>query len=248
MAAELGQDTRNAAASRLQDLVLDRADTEEFLHELVAVSASMLSARGNALFCSMTVARNKRPLTVVGSDTKALVLEELQYEFRDGPCPTAMRTRTGVHVPDVRGEVRWPEYMAAVSVHGIGSILGLPLPLEGAARAVLHLYSPQKDGFTREAIIRAEAFAEEAAKTLRMGLRLAHMSEANNDMVEAMKSRTVIDVAVGAIMAQNRCSQDAALQLLIKASSTRNIKLRDVAASVIASVADNSPVRTHFDE
>ncbi len=63
-----------------------------------------------------------------------------------------------------------------------------------------------------------------------------------------MKSRTAIDIAVGVIMAQNRCSQSAAMAILRTASNSRNIKLRDVAAGVIESVSPDPALRTHFDE
>ncbi|WP_258868547.1 ANTAR domain-containing protein [Arthrobacter sp. RT-1] len=63
-----------------------------------------------------------------------------------------------------------------------------------------------------------------------------------------MKNRTAIDIAVGVIMAQNRCSQDAAITILRKASSSRNMKLHNVAAAVIESVSPHTPLRTFFDE
>ena len=62
-----------------------------------------------------------------------------------------------------------------------------------------------------------------------------------------MKSCTTIDLAAGVIMAQNRCSQATAMAILKNASSARNIKLRDVAATVIASVSSDTAVTTHFD-
>ena len=62
-----------------------------------------------------------------------------------------------------------------------------------------------------------------------------------------MASRTTIDLAAGAIMGQNRCNQETAMAILKTASSTRNIKLRDVAARVIASVSADDTVSTHFD-
>jgi AmiR/NasT family two-component response regulator len=65
-------------------------------------------------------------------------------------------------------------------------------------------------------------------------------------MKAAMESRTTIDLAVGVIMGQNRCSQDAAMSILKSASSVRNVKLRDVAASVLQSLGQG-PGRTHFD-
>jgi AmiR/NasT family two-component response regulator len=62
-----------------------------------------------------------------------------------------------------------------------------------------------------------------------------------------MESRTTIDLATGAIMAQNRCSQESAVRILRIASNTRNVKLRDIAASVVASISHDPKVRTHFD-
>lgn len=62
-----------------------------------------------------------------------------------------------------------------------------------------------------------------------------------------MESRTTIDLAAGAIMAQNRCNQETAMKTLKIASGSRNVKLRDVAASVVASLSQDPNVRTHFD-
>ena len=63
------------------------------------------------------------------------------------------------------------------------------------------------------------------------------MRTARDDLSAALKSRTVIDTAIGAIMAQNRCSREAAFQILVKTSSHRNIKLKDVAASIVSSIS-----------
>ena len=49
-------------------------------------------------------------------------------------------------------------------------------------------------------------------------------------------------------MAENRCTRDTAFNILTKASSTRNVKLREVAASVIASISGEKEIDTYFDE
>jgi AmiR/NasT family two-component response regulator len=48
-----------------------------------------------------------------------------------------------------------------------------------------------------------------------------------------LETRTAIDVAVGIIMVQNRCSQDEAFELLKAASGACNVKLHVVAAAVV---------------
>jgi AmiR/NasT family two-component response regulator len=47
-------------------------------------------------------------------------------------------------------------------------------------------------------------------------------------------------------MAQNRCSQAEAFELLKSASSARNIKLNVVAAGLVESLGQG-PIHTHFE-
>jgi putative methionine-R-sulfoxide reductase with GAF domain len=239
---------QDGVVSQLQDLVLETADAEEFFQELAAFSASLLSPPGSTVHCNVTVVRRKKPVTVAASTPRARLMDELQYRFGDGPCLSAMRTGTTMHVPDVSCEDRWPEYVRAVAKKGVRSILGVPLPLEGESSAALNIYSSRANGFTGEHIARAELFGVQSAKTLRLELRLARLQEAKDNLEAAMKNRTAIDVAVGVIMAQNRCSQDDAMTILRKASNSRNVKLRDVAAAVIASASPAASLHTHFDE
>jgi GAF domain-containing protein len=175
-------------------------------------------------------------------------MDELQYAYGDGPCLTAMRTGITTYVPDVSIEHRWPEYIQAVANEGVQSILGVPLRLEGDSTAALNIYSSRPHGISGEDIARAELFAEQSAKTLRLELRLARLQDAKDNLEAAMRNRTAIDVAVGVIMAQNRCSQDAAITILRKASNSRNLKLHDLAAGVIESVSPRTPLVTYFDE
>jgi GAF domain-containing protein len=240
--------TRDGVVSSLQDLVLETADAEDFFAELAVFSADLLARPGEELACNLMVVRRKRPVVVACSTPRARVMDELQFAFGDGPCLSAMRTGTTIYVPDVLTEDRWPEYIRAVAGHGVGSILGVPLRLEGDSSAALNIYSPVPNGFTDEDIARAETFGEQSAKTLKLELRLARLQYAKDDLESAMKSRTAIDMAVGAVMAQNRCSQKEAIAILVRASSSRNIKLRDVALGVIESISPRNEVVTYFDE
>ena len=248
MTSDAKKETAAEIGLHLQDLVLDSSDVGEFLNELAAYSADSLSKPGLNVYCGITVIRRKRALTIASSNACARAMDELQNTFGEGPCMTAMKEMATVHVPDLRDERRWPDYVHAVGGQGILSILGVPLPLEGETRAALNVYSPEAHGFSREDIADAEEFAERMSTSLRLALRIAQLTEARNDLTAAMQSRTTIDLAVGAIMAQNRCSQDAAQQMLNRASNSRNIKLRDVAAGIIASITEDAAVHTHFDE
>ncbi|MCU1631432.1 MAG: response regulator receiver protein [Micrococcaceae bacterium] len=158
-------------------------------------------------------------------------MDEMQYSFGDGPCLTAARTLELVYVRDTRTHERWPQYFVAVTEHGMLSILGVPIPLEGEADCGLNLYSSAADGFTPEAARAVEVFAREASRSLRLAVRIARLSDQAAHLTSALESRTVINLAAGIVMGQNRCGQTTAMSILRAASNSRNMKLRDIAAS-----------------
>jgi AmiR/NasT family two-component response regulator len=80
-----------------------------------------------------------------------------------------------------------------------------------------------------------------------MAVRISDLAEAKSRLIAAMDARTTIDLAAGAIMAQNRCNHDAALKIMNIAARTRNLSLRDIAESVITSISEDPRVKTHFD-
>ncbi len=241
-------EVQDGVISRLQDLVLETSDAEEFFQELATFSATLLSPPASEVYCNVTVVRRKKPVAVASSTPQARDMDEIQYRFGDGPCLSAMSTGSTMHVPDVFSEGRWPEYIEAVTARSVRSLLSVPLRLEGESSGALNIYSTQAHGFTGEDITRAERFGEQSAKTLRLELRLARLQDARDNLEAAMKNRTTIDVAVGVIMSQNGCSQDTAHKILRNASNARNVKLRDVAAGIVESVSPTSSLRTHFDE
>jgi GAF domain-containing protein len=230
----------------LQDLVLKTGDVKLMLDELANFTALTLSDPAVA-FCSITLLQRKKPVTVASSEKGAVRLDETQYRAGDGPCLTAIRKETVIHVPDMRREHRWPDYTAAALAEKVGSSLSVPLVLAGEAEAGLNMYSTRSHGFSGEDIENVESYAYHASKALRLAVRISQLAETKSHLIAAMESRTVIDLAAGAIMAQNRCSQETAMKILKIASSSRNVKLRDVAASVVASLSQDPRVQTHFE-
>jgi GAF domain-containing protein len=230
----------------LQDLVLKTKDVKVMLDELVQFSALTLTDPTTA-FCSITLMRRKKPVTVASSETSALRLDEAQYSAGDGPCLTAIRDQVVIHVPDQEREHRWPQYAATALQEGVGSSLSIPLALTGEAEAGLNMYSTRPHGFNHDDITTAESYAYHASKALRLTVRISQLAEVNTNLMSAMESRTTIDLAAGIIMAQNRCNQEEAITILKIASSARKVKLRNIAASVVASVSGDRPIHTHFD-
>lgn len=237
---------RDPLTVQLQDMVLESEDVQDFLTGLVTVAANSFTGAYGEVFCGVTLLRPSSMTTVASSSEKAQQVDEVQYGFDDGPCLRAAREGVTVHIPDFLIETRFPDYREAIRAHGLRSALGIPIRLDDGASAGLDFYSTEPNAFDDNGIAVAEGIARDASKSLRLAVRIAKLSDATRHLRAAMESRTTIDMAVGAIMAQNRCNQDKAMGILRSASSSRNMKLRDLAASILSSVGQNKPVTTHF--
>lgn len=141
-----------------------------------------------------------------------------------------------------------PPSYAGSAGEGSVSTLRIPLELDGENSAVVNLYSSRPGAFTPEVAAAARRFAADAARPLLLALRISQLRESREDLAAAMQSRTIIDMAIGAIMAQNRCGREAAFKILRNTSNNRNMKIRDVAAAVVASIAGDTDFTARFEE
>ncbi len=245
---ELAYETeRDPVTALLQDMVLESADVQVFLTGLATVASKAFTGPYGEVFCGVTLLRPRSMITVASSSDRARDVDEVQYGFDDGPCLRAARTGETVHIRDFLAERRFPEYRQAIASYGLRSALGIPIRLEDGASAGLDFYSTTPDVFDEKGIAVAEGLARDASRSLRLAVRIAALSEDSRNLKAAITARTTIDMAVGAIMAQNRCPQEEAFAILRRASSTRNVKLRDLAVTVLESVGQSHPVTTHFD-
>ncbi|GAB5079442.1 GAF and ANTAR domain-containing protein [Arthrobacter sp. AD-310] len=231
----------------LQDLVLENVDVDQLLGGLAGYAAARLEGTAPALSCGISIERPKKRAVAAGSDPVARLLGQLAPKCEGAPGAAAAAGSGGVVVPDLRAEKRWPEYVRAARRQGVLSLVCLPLVLDDGDSGVLNLYSGQAGAFAGAGLADAEAFAVQASKGLRLALRMEKLQDARDGLKAAMRSRTVIDLATGAIMAQSRCSQAEAFQVLRTASNTRNTKLREVAYGVVSSVAGSPETFTYFD-
>ncbi len=238
--------TATSINEHLHRLVLNSADVEEFLGELARASARSLSRPGDEILCGITLLRQRKAATAASSSPAAQAMDEIQYAFGDGPCVTASREQETVHIADLETDQRWPQWAARVREQGVRSILAVPFQLDGDTRAALNVYSHRPHRFDEHARELASIFVSQTSMALGLAVRFAHFSETADDLKATLETRTAIDVAVGIIMAQNRCSQAEAFELLRAASSARNVKLHTVAAAIVDGLGQG-PARTHFE-
>ncbi|MGI8869616.1 MAG: GAF and ANTAR domain-containing protein [Mycobacteriales bacterium] len=214
------------------ELVLSTESIEDFLAELVTTAAATVD---DNLSAAITTRRDRRPITVAASDAFANDLDEVQYANGFGPCLRAMDTGTRVEITNLADELeQWGVYGSHALAHGLAACISTPMVCGGRVWGALNLYSPLPELFTADDRVRADTIATQAATAYAIADRIAQQNERAGNLNAALSSRAVIDQAIGIIMGAQHCGADAAFTVLRSASQHRNLKLRDIAARIVA--------------
>ncbi|MDQ0824058.1 GAF domain-containing protein [Arthrobacter sp. B2I5] len=230
----------------LIDVLLDSPDMKVFLERLVELASAELGQGPGGASCSVTVTRNRRPMTVCSSGPEAAEMDEVQYASKQGPCLEAIRSGHQIEVVDLHAETRWPTYVAAMAESPMRSVFAVPIVLKTSGGAALNCYRRDPGPVSEDVRDALLDLAAAAAQSIALSVRLETSAEKSEDLTAAMESRTAINLAAGVLMAQTGCGHEQAMEVLIKASSNRNEKLRDVAHSILARFDSTAPT-THFD-
>jgi GAF domain-containing protein len=224
-----GRDTR-ADDGELLALLAAGGDLGSFLGDLVRLAVRQVP---RAEACGLTLARDATGMTVASTGPLAEQADQRQYQQDTGPCLESMRTGTVVRVDDMAAEERWTPFPALAAELGVRSSLSLPLVVEGRSRGALNLYATEPRVFDADEAT-AYRWAEQATGALAVALRIADSDSRAESLLGGLDTRATIGQAVGLLMAQERVPAERAFDLLRIASQRRNVKLRDVAAGVVA--------------
>jgi hypothetical protein len=224
---------RHAATVALQSSLLENPTVEGFLQAVADRAAEHVSPHAA---CSVTTLANGVYQCAASSEDAAVKADLVEYQTLSGPCVEAASSGVEAVVEDLRSDGRWPEWASASLQLGFLSAAGVPADTGDGVQMALDLYSRDLEAFGEPELRRARAYAEEAARTLRLCRALAEQATLAEQLQAALTSRTVIDQALGVIMAQSRVSADDAFQVLTAASQHRNVKLRELAGQLVESL------------
>lgn len=173
-----------------------------------------------------------RMRTAAHSNPWVKAIDLFQYETQQGPCIEAIMTDAVVNLRQMK-DVRYPAFSARAAQEGLGSVLAIPLAGNDKAVGALNLYARTSDAFDEDTQTVARNFAANAAIAL-VNIELYEGSRKLNDQLsEAMNSRAVIEQAKGILMDREHCDADQAFAQLKSMSQTQNVKVRELAISIV---------------
>jgi GAF domain-containing protein len=223
-----------------------RADTDENSLYLLALAAlQALPDIAGSVECAVSLPRREWEVLIAGTSDCAIDVARRDQENGDGPVSQALTGQPAFILNGYTADTRWPAYWEQLADAGYRSLASVPLAVEGGRFGALTLMADRDGVFTPAVQRRLMAFGHVAAASYLMASELRTAKATADQLRTALQGRTSIDIACGVIMGQNRCSYQDAFQILAKASSHRNIKVRAVAEAILGDLPGGAPA-AHF--
>ncbi len=177
------------------------------------------------------VSRDDRVTTVAFTDAIVVELDDLQIASDEGPCMEALAGGRHPFASDLADDQRWPTFGPAAARAGIRSALAFRLSEQPVSALNLYARLPAAFGATDRA--KGLIFATLA------GLALDLAGERADDLLrvanlhDALRTRELIGQAQGILIERERITGDQAFDVLRRASQHLNIKVREVARTLV---------------
>lgn len=226
-------------AVRLRSLLLGSDGDRSLLSELAAWAAGQVE---DAISCGITVSATKGTQRMgATSDELAKRMDAIQYVLEDGPCLSCIREQTVVRIADLHADRRWLEFAVRGQREGVASSLSVPMVVGSRVVGAVNLYSPRRDGLDEGSVDRAQVVAHQAGGAIALAIRLAEREAETPRVDTASGPRSVIDQAVGIIMARQQITAEAAFEILRAQSYHSRTMLGERADAVVAEVSVGPP-------
>jgi len=175
--------------------------------------------------------RDDRITTVASTHPIVIELDDLQVASNEGPCIDALTDGQHPFASDLADAPHWPVFGPAAIAAGIRSALAFRLSDQPISALNMYARLPAAFGATDRA--KGLIFATLA------GLALDLAGERADDLLrvanlhEALRTRELIGQAQGILIERERITGDQAFDILRRASQHLNIKVREVARTLV---------------
>jgi len=212
------------------DTLVDDFDVIEVLTLLTSRSVELLEAAAAGIL----LADSAGQLRVIGASTERVGLLELfQIQNDEGPCLDCFHTGEVVRSSSLDEISPWPQFAAESVRAGFPSVCAVPLRLKDLILGCLNLFMSEPVGLSDAEILLAQALADVASIAIVQDQASRQAAIREGHLQHALTSRISIEQAKGMIMFARGCSADEAFEWLTRVSSTRSLKVRDVAVMIV---------------
>jgi len=226
----------DALASLLADLARQLAtkpSVQATLQQIVDLAHGVVDGADHAGVTMVSDQGRKMETPACTSDQVA-DCDQRQYDCGQGPCLQAIGSDDGVlDVPDLVLDERWPHFAEYAVERGVRSMLAVQLATPRGTLGALNLYALKPHAFDDDSRQVAVLYASHASLALAA-------AKAESELRAAIESRQLIGSATGILMQRHDLGAEQAFQLLSQASQRSNVKVRELARRIVASLGDTT--------
>src|SRR3954454_8782280 len=231
----------SSALTQMAGLVLSRESVDTALTLVTTLAAATIAGTTGA---GVTLVDEQGKRSKAASNELVERADALQYEFDEGPCLSAWRTRQLVRIDDTATDSRWPRWNSAAAHLGVRAVLSVGVGVDDEGIGAIKVYSdqPADYGAADERVM--SLFAEQAAILLANTQSLQQARRLSRQVTDALVSGDAIVRAPGGLPARGAPDQDVAFLALPDAAKRSGQPVeqlaRELLAAVVAGNADSS--------
>lgn len=214
----------------LADTLVDDFDVIEFLHILAARCVELLDVQAAGLMLGDPGGR-LRP--AAASSENARLLEVFESQTEAGPCVDCYRSGQPVVNADLDNP-RWPNFTEAARSAGFVAVHALPLRLRGEVIGALNLFHGGQRTLSDADLHLGQALADISTISILSQRSHSEQETLASQLQAALTSRIVIEQAKGVLAEHGGVDMDTAFAALRAFSRNANLKVGDVAASLVS--------------
>ena len=219
-----------AAIREFTTTILNPYDLQELLHRITDHATRVTGSDG----AGVLLAGRDGLGFAAASDEPVVEMEVLQDRIESGACHEAFTTKQLVVVEDLAVSDRWPDYRDRAIELGFRSVIGVPMQACGETIGVLNIYRHTSGPWSQADVDAAEMVTAMGAGYVLHANHLRAQHDLAGQLQTALESRDAIGQAKGLLMARHGVGSSDAFAMLRSESQSANVKLRDVAAMLIA--------------
>ena len=220
----------------LADTLVDDFDVLDFLHQVTVRCAQVLGVSA----AGVLLADQRGALRVAAASTEQTrLLELLQLQDDEGPCPECFHTGRPVAIADLSLVAdRWPRFATAAREAGFVSVHALPMRLRTDVIGALNLFGAKPGLLDEDTIRLGQALADVATIGLLQARTIRHREVLAEQLQTALNSRIIIEQAKGVLAERHQLDMAQSFSLLRDTARNSNRRLSELARLV----ADGSEV------
>ena len=219
------------ALVELADTLVADFDVVELLTRLTDSCIDVLDVKAAGIMLSTPDGE----LRVTASSSEAMRLLELfEVQTQEGPCLDCFHNGGAIVNQDLMAaDAQWPRFAAAARDAGFQSVHALPMRLRGSIIGALNLFDDVPGKLSQDDVDAGQALADIATIALLQHRAALDAQIVNDQLNHALNSRIVIEQAKGMVAERSGIDLEASFQVLRAHARNHNLRLSDLAASVI---------------